>query len=367
MHRTRSLRLSLMPLHAAAVLAVATASGILAQEPASPEGARLGLEQAMAPSELEAFVDGIVRQAMATDHLAGVTVAVVQDGRRSAHKGVRLCQSRVRTPCQSRYVTLWDRLNFKTFTWIAMMKAVEAGQLGLDDPINSHLPPDQQVPDQGWSEPIRIRHLMTHSAGFEDKVFGHLFEGSPDSLRPSSVYMREQRPESSPRAGAGELVLELRRTCSPARFSKRWNAAPWQEVIEGDILVPLGLVHTSVREPYPARQGLPAPMPETLAPDLFARIPVDRHDPSAAWLRLPHPFRPGGGHVLVRGRHGALHADAAERWFAGWRSHLRTASGQSLPNPDDLSRAGRGQLGCQFSGRRGCQVVLPTSATMAGR
>jgi CubicO group peptidase (beta-lactamase class C family) len=267
MHRTRSLRLSLTPLRAAAVLVVATASGILAQEPASLGGARLGPEQAMAPSELEAFVDGVVRQAMAADHLAGVTVAVVQDGQPVLTKGygfADLASGRRVDPDTSLF-----RIGSitKTFTWIAMMNAVEAGRLGLDDPINSHLPPDQQVPDQGWSEPIRIRHLMTHSAGFEDKVFGHLFESRPDSLRPSSVYMREQRPDRVREPGLVSSYSNYGVLLAGAILEKV-ERRPWQEVIEGDILVPLGLVHTSVREPYPTREGLPAPMPETLARDL---------------------------------------------------------------------------------------------------
>ena len=267
MHRTTSLRRSLMPLGAAAVLAAATASAIFAQEPASHEGARLSPDQAMPPSELEAFVDGVVRQAMAADHLAGVTVAVVQDGRPVLTKGygfADLASGRRVDPETSLF-----RIGSitKTFTWIAMMNAVEAGRLGLDDPINSHLPPDQQVPDQGWSEPIRIRHLMTHSPGFEDTAFGHLFEGSPDSLRPSSVYLREQRPDRVREPGLVSSYSNYGVLLAGA-ILEQVERRPWQDVIEGDILVPLGLMHTSVREPYPARNGLPAPMPETLARDL---------------------------------------------------------------------------------------------------
>src|SRR5690606_21190338 len=42
----------------------------------------------------------------------------------------------------------------------------------------------------------------------------------------------------------------------------------WQDAIEEDILEPLGMTHTTGREPYPARDGLPAPMPEALAANL---------------------------------------------------------------------------------------------------
>jgi hypothetical protein len=44
--------------------------------------------------------------------------------------------------------------------------------------------------------------------------------------------------------------------------------ASWQDIIDQQILRPLQLTHISVREPYPPREGLPAPMPDTQARDL---------------------------------------------------------------------------------------------------
>lgn len=52
----------------------------------------------------------------------------------------------------------------KTMNGLLLAQLVEAGTLGLDDPIADHLPEGTKVPSfEG--EPIRLRHLLTHTAG----------------------------------------------------------------------------------------------------------------------------------------------------------------------------------------------------------
>ena len=226
---------------------------------------RLVPGQSMPPAELEAFVDGVVRQAMDAAHIAGVTVGVVQGGATVLKKGYGFADLE-----QGRRVDP-DRTLFrvgsitKTFTWISMMNAVAAGRLRLDDPINDHLPADLQLPDEGFTQPIRVRHLLTHSAGFEDLVLGHLFEREAAQVRPLRQYLREERPSrvrepgvlttySNDSVGLAGAILE------------QLHGRPWQEIAEAEIITPLGLTHTSTREPYPPRDGLVAPMPASLAP-----------------------------------------------------------------------------------------------------
>ncbi len=43
---------------------------------------------------------------------------------------------------------------------------------------------------------------------------------------------------------------------------------PYQDLIDSEVIQPLGLAHTTFREPYPARSDLPKPMPASLAADL---------------------------------------------------------------------------------------------------
>ncbi|HKR90347.1 MAG TPA: serine hydrolase domain-containing protein, partial [Phenylobacterium sp.] len=230
-------------------------------------GARLQAGQAIPPAELEAFVDGMVRRAMAREHVAGAAVAVVQNGQVLLKKGygfASLAPQRAVDP---------DRTLFrigsisKTFTWIGVMKEVEAGRMRLDQPVNLYLPERLRVRDQGYDQPVRVLDLMDHAAGFEDRAFGELFLRDYDYVRPLELYLRRERPRrvrppgqvaSYSNYGAG-LAGEA------AAFT---SGKPFERLMEEEIFLPLGMRHTTFRERRPEKGALPAPMPEALAADV---------------------------------------------------------------------------------------------------
>jgi len=233
----------------------------------TPTGARLAPGAPMPPAELEAFVDGVVGDAMARDHIAGVTVSVVQNGQIVLKKGYGFASlSPARRVDPDRTLFRIGSIS-KTFTWIALMKEVEAGRIRLEAPVNLYLPEPLQVRDQGRRTPVRVANLMDHSAGFEDRALGHLFENRVSRERPLATYLRQERPRRVHEPGeissysnygaalAGEAVSYV-------------NQRPFERLIEDEILVPLRLSHTTFRERREARQNLPAPMPAALAADV---------------------------------------------------------------------------------------------------
>lgn len=237
--------------------------------PAAPSapGARLAPGQPAPPAELAAFVDGVVRQAMVRDHIAGVTVAVVQNGQVVLKRGygfASLNPDRAVDP---------DRTLFrigsvsKTFTWIAVMKEVEAGRIRLNQPVNLYLPEKAQVKDQGYDQPVRVANLMDHSAGFEDRTLGQLFERDFNRVRPLDLYLRQERPRRVHAPGAVSSYSNF--GAALAGEAASYTAGkPYERLVEDEILTPLGMAHTTFREPHPAKPGLPAPMPANLAADV---------------------------------------------------------------------------------------------------
>ena len=227
-------------------------------------GARLAPGAPIPPAELEAFVDGVVRDAMSADHIAGVTVSVVQNGQLALKKGygfARLAPARPVDP---------DRTLFRlgpvshTFTWIVVMKEVEAGHIRLTTPINLYLPEKLQVKDEGFKRPIYVGDLMTQSAGFEDRVLGHLFEDDPDRVRPLALYLRQERPRRVREAGSLSGPSDYGVALGGEAASYVTNK-PFETLVEAEITGPLGLAHTTFREPYSPRDDLPGPMSAALA------------------------------------------------------------------------------------------------------
>ena len=234
---------------------------------AGPAGARLSPGQTLPPEQLEAFVDGLVRDAMDREHIAGVTLSVVQNGQIVLKKGYGAANfSPLRRVNPDTTLFRLGSIS-KTFTWIALMKEVEAGRIRIDGPINLYLPEKLQVKDQGYETRVTVRNLMEHAAGFEDRALGQLIERDPNRERTLMDYLRQERPRRIARPDAMASYSNYGAALAGEAVSYS-NGRPFERLIEDEIINPLGLGHTTFRENRQALARLPAPMPDSLKSDL---------------------------------------------------------------------------------------------------
>jgi CubicO group peptidase (beta-lactamase class C family) len=229
--------------------------------------ARLSANLPIADAELEAFVDGLVSQAMVRDHIPGVAVAVVQDGRVVLRKGYGVSSLSPAKPVDADTTLFRLGAVSELFTWIGVMKEVERGHMRLDGQVNQYLPQPLQAPDQGYQRQVLLKDLMTHTSGFENRALGRLFERTPARVRPLSKYLRQEKPRRVMGAGQRPEYTAYDAALAGAALAQV-AGRPYEDLIEQEILKPLGMNHTSFREPYPADADLPAPMPKVLADDL---------------------------------------------------------------------------------------------------
>ena len=117
------------------------------------------------PAELEAFLDELFAKDMEEHHIAGAAVAVVKDGKLFFAKGYRYADFENKIPVDPEQTIFRIGSVTKLFTWTAVMQLVEQGKLDLDADVNTYL--DFRIPDT-YPQPITLRHLMSHTAGFED-------------------------------------------------------------------------------------------------------------------------------------------------------------------------------------------------------
>src|SRR5690625_6443439 len=78
------------------------------------------------------------------------------------------------------------------------MQLVERGQLELDEPIADHL--DFEL-ETRFETPITLRHLLTHTAGFEEVIRG-LFPADEQSVPTLREFLVEQAPEQIDEPGS---------------------------------------------------------------------------------------------------------------------------------------------------------------------
>jgi CubicO group peptidase (beta-lactamase class C family) len=226
--------------------------------------ARLQRGQSLPPAELEAFVDGQIARAMADEHVAGVAVAIVQNGQLVMEKGYGPAAPSPIERLDPRKSLVRLGSGSQIFTWIAALKAVEEGKLNLDAPIDTALPDALKIPDEGFDKPILFRHLMSHTAGFEDRALGRRYVHEAEMLRPLDIALKTMRPRRVRGAGLMSIPSDYG-VALAGDIVARLEGRPFDQLIESEILRPLGLNHTSFREPYPAGGDLPDPLDVKLA------------------------------------------------------------------------------------------------------
>ena len=139
------------------------------------------------PVELEGFVDGLMEAQLKAHHFAGAVVVVVDEGQVALQKGYGYADFAERKAVDPERTLFRIASNSKMFVWTAVMQLVEKGALDLHTDINHYLK-GFQVP-AAFPQPITLENLMTHTAGFEDRVI-KLFVEEPEGLRPLAELMR---------------------------------------------------------------------------------------------------------------------------------------------------------------------------------
>lgn len=109
-----------------------------------------------------ARADAVVRAEMRAEKIPGVAIAIIQRGKVLLARGYGYSNLEHRVPVTTETVFQSASVG-KQFTAAAVMLMVQDGRLSLDDPVTRFLPEAKPA----WSA-IRIRHLLTHTAGIPD-------------------------------------------------------------------------------------------------------------------------------------------------------------------------------------------------------
>ncbi|MGW8180981.1 MAG: serine hydrolase domain-containing protein, partial [bacterium] len=114
----------------------------------------------MSKWELRDWIEHIVPNLMRAGKLPGLSIAVAENGKTIYADGFGSRDRERNLPATPD--TLYGIGSItKSFVAIAVMQLVEKGLISLDDPVSMHAPLRIGLED----DPIRIRHLLTHSLG----------------------------------------------------------------------------------------------------------------------------------------------------------------------------------------------------------
>jgi len=196
--------------------------------------------------DADAWFDGFMPNALAQGDIAGGVVVVVKDGKILTQRGYGYADIAARRRVDPATTMFRVGSTSKLFTWTAVMQLVEQGKIDLDADVNRYL--DFTIPPfEG--KPLTMRAIMTHTSGFEDVVKGGFsYSGKVEplgtvvkNLLPRRVFAPGSTPAYSNYATAlaGYIV-------------ERVSGLPFDTYVERRIFQPLGMDHSSFRQPLPA-------------------------------------------------------------------------------------------------------------------
>jgi CubicO group peptidase (beta-lactamase class C family) len=200
----------------------------------------------------EAVVAGY-KAAVAKAGIAGSSLVVVRDGKIVARHNEGLQDPDKRVPVSDGTIFHWASIT-KTFTGVAIMQLRDRGLLSLDDPVVKYVPELRLAHNPfGDISQVKIRHLMSHSAGFRagtwpwggDKPW-HPFEPTSwEQLVAMLPYTDVQFAPGSKYSYSNPGVIFL------GRIIQLLSGDDYEVYVTKNILMPLGMRSTFFdRAPY---------------------------------------------------------------------------------------------------------------------
>jgi len=197
-------------------------------------------------TDLNAWLDGFMPYAIARGDIPGAVVVVVKDGQVLAEKGYGYANVAKKIKVDPKTTLFRPGSISKLFTWTALMQQVEQGKVDLNADVNQYI--DFKIPPRD-GKPVTVLNLMTHTPGFEEAVKDLItlgpkevpFETLLKRGAPARIYAPGTTPAYSNYGAslAGYIV-------------ERTSGEPFNAYLERHIFGPLGMTHSTFRQPLPA-------------------------------------------------------------------------------------------------------------------
>ena len=207
-----------------------------------------GVAPELTKADFETFLDALVPSQLRNRNIAGAVVSVVKDGEVLFQKGYGYADF------EARKTVLPDQTLFrpgsisKLFTATAVMQLVEQDKLDLDRDVNDYL--DFKIP-KTYPEPVTLRQLLTHTAGFEETL-KNLFVAHESDMKPLRTYLVNQMSARIFPPGKVPSYSNYGFTLA-GYIVERVSGEKLERYIENHVLKPLRMTNSTFDQPLPAQ------------------------------------------------------------------------------------------------------------------
>jgi CubicO group peptidase (beta-lactamase class C family) len=280
-------RVALLAVVATMIVSLASGAYAAATESAATSGAAPGSSSrpsvvdgsketpALTAADLEPWLDGHLSEALQTNKVAGAAVVVVKDGRVLLKKGYGYADVAAKKPVDPDRTAFRPASISKLFTGTALMQLVEEGKVSLDEDINTYL----DFPIDGMNgSAITVRHLMTHTAGFEETA-STITSDDPRTVVPLEKFVKRAVPQRIFMPGSTPAYSNYGATLA-GYIVQRVSGMSFYDYIDRRLFAPLGMSSSSFRQPPPpallaaASRGYREADQPPIGPEYFSDVPA---------------------------------------------------------------------------------------------
>jgi len=174
-------------------------------------------------------VDDFVKAEIQKQHIAGVSIAVIKDGKIVKAEGYGLANIELNVPAKAETVYKIGSVS-KQFIASGIMLLIDEGRISLDDKISKFLDGTPET----WKD-ITVRHLLTHTSGIVREAPGFdpmKIQNDADVIKTAySLPLRFQPGEKWEYCNVGYFTL--------AEIIRKVTAKPWPDYLKERLFAPL--------------------------------------------------------------------------------------------------------------------------------
>lgn len=208
--------------------------------------------------DIKAWADDVFSRALAERRMSGLAMTVVQDGQIVFAQTYGNADPIAKTPINPDSSKIRIASISKVFTATAIAQLEERGLIdSLDDPANKYLK-RVQLPDA--KGPITIWDLLTHRAGFEEKLFG-LYANDNQGTPVTKEWIERYMPQQVRQPGT-RIVYANMSTALLGILLEDVTGQSFSEYMRGNILLPFGMSNSTLNASV-------NPLPDQIVPAII--------------------------------------------------------------------------------------------------
>ena len=228
-----------------------------------------------------------LRETTENQKLGSAALVLVQGGKIAAEHGFGVADVETQTPVKPDQSLYLVASVSKAVTAWGVMKLVEEGRLGLDEPVMRHLKRWRFPGSERYRDKVTVRQLLSHTAGLDDGFgYGGFAPGEPVQTLEESLTLTRDSTVGPPRAVTVDREPGTAMAYSTASYTvlqlliEEVTNRPFADYMREAVLRPLGMTRASYDLDAIAADGHSQDMATSFDHDLQPR-PLRRYVASA--------------------------------------------------------------------------------------